>query len=133
MNMLEQQFMQQVPSLLKDMSKSLKAIASGSQAAVPEGHVWVFTAEQTCDYVTEDVIVRVFSTEEKARLHLHDFIHKVDDSVSTVVDDCVPIADYVALHNWDVEYDDPDHFRAYPEGSYPEDHIECMITRCEVG
>lgn len=128
----EQRFLEQVPSLLRDMSKSLEIIAGKKQAEKPEKYVWVFTAEQAWDYVTEDVIVRTFDSEKKARKFLHDFVYKPASDGSIEDSDEESIAKYAKRKGWDVECDEPDHYRAYPEGSYPEEHIECRITKCKV-
>ena len=42
------------------------------------------------------------------------------------------IAEYVKKHDWEVEMDEPGLYRAYNEGYYPTDHVECTITECEI-
>lgn len=88
--------------------------------------VYVFTAEQAYDYTVEDVVVRVFVTEEAARKFLYDFIHKGSDDKSESIED------FVMRKGWEVEMNDPDLYRAFPFGRYPVSHIECTITKCEI-
>ena len=89
-------------------------------------YVWVFTAEQAYDYTVEDVVVRVFATEEAACKFLYDFIHEGSD------DESESIEDFVMRKGWEVEINDTDLYRAFPCGRYPESHIECTITKCEI-
>jgi len=126
--------MEQVPSLLRDISRSLKAIAEKRQAEEPAGCVWVFTAEQTYDMENFDVVVRTFFTEEIARRFLHDFVYAPasDGSLTGTDTDEESLADFVEKDHWVVEYDEPDFYMAYPEGCYQSDHIECRITKCEI-
>lgn len=87
-------------------------------------YVWVFTGEQAYDSDVENVIVRVFATEEAACKFLHDFIHEGDDDES--------LEDFVTQKGWEVEINEPDLYRAFPWGRYPESHIELTITKCEI-
>lgn len=123
MMVLEQRFMERVPNLLHDISESLKTIAACKQAVEPESYVWVFTAEQAYCSETYDVVVRVFSTEDKAREFMHGFIHEDGDE---------PIVRFVERHGWSVEFDEPDHYMACEDMSYPECHVECTITKCKI-
>lgn len=86
--------------------------------------VYVFTAEQAYNSAVEDLVVRVFATEEAARKFLYDFIHERCDDES--------IEDFVMRKGWEVEMNEPDLYRAFPCGRYPESHIECTITKCEI-
>lgn len=124
--------MEQVPSLLHDISKSLKTIAEKEQAKESAKCVYVFTAEQAWDYTCEDIIVRVFDSAEKARKCLHDFIYAPASDGSVVDSDKMSVAQYVEREGWEVEYDEPDRYKAYIPGSYADSHIECTITKCTV-
>lgn len=86
-------------------------------------NVWVFTAEQACDGEVADIIVKAFGTEADAQEYMHKFIHEDGDE---------SIADYVKRKSWEVEMDEPDLYRAYEDGCYLTDHIECTITECEI-
>lgn len=89
-----------------------------------EGKVWVFTAEQAWRGEVADTIVRAFDTEDAARKYLHDFL--LDDGGEE------SIRDYVKSKDWDVEFDEPDLYRAYEEGYYVNNHVELTITKCEI-
>ena len=95
-------------------------------------YVWVFTAEQAYDYDSYDVIVRTFATEESARRFLHDFVYAPASDGTIVDSEEESIAQYAERNGWDVEYDEPDFYMAHAEGSYPSDHVECRITKCEI-
>lgn len=86
--------------------------------------VYVFTAEQVWDYDVQDTIIKVFAAEQAARSYMHDFIYKSDGDES--------IAEYVERKGWETEFDEQDLYRAYREGYYGSDHIECQITKCEI-
>ena len=124
MTVLEQRFMERVPSLLHDIAESLATIAGKMADKEPQvKKVWVFTAEQAWDGEAADVIVKTFATEQAAQKHLHDFVYNDGDET---------IAEYVKKHDWKVEMDEPWLYRAYDEGRYPTDHVECTITECEI-
>ena len=86
--------------------------------------VYVFTAEQAWDGEVADTIVKTFRTREAAREFMHKFIHDSMNDEST--------ADYVKRKGWEVEVDEPDMYRAYPDGYYPTNHIELTITECNI-
>lgn len=86
--------------------------------------VYVFTADQAWDGEVADTIVRTFRTREAAREFMHKFIHNSMNDEST--------ADYVKRKGWEVEVDEPDLYRAYPDGYYPTNHIELTITECNI-
>ena len=86
--------------------------------------VYVFTAEQAWDGEIADTIVRTFRKKETAHELMHKFIHDSMNDEST--------ADYVKRKGWEVEVDEPDLYRAYPDGYYPTDHIELTITECNI-
>lgn len=121
MTVLEKQFMEQVPSLLRDISKSLKAIAGNDTAREPEC-VWVFTADQVYDFEACDVVVKVFTTEDAARKFLQDFVHDAGDD---------SIENQAMRNGWEIDAS-PDVYCAYCHGSYSSDHVECTITKCQI-
>jgi len=89
-----------------------------------KNYVWVFTAEQAWDGEVADTITKVFSTEEKAVKYMHDFIHNENSDES--------IVDYVERKGWETEYDEPMLYRAYEDGYYATNHIECQVNKCEI-
>lgn len=121
MTVLEQRFMQQVPGLLHDIAESLKTIAK--KVAEEPKYVWVFTAEQTYGYEVLDVIVQAFGTEDAAHEFLHDFVYGGGDD---------SIANMVKTRDWEVEVDEAELYRAFPEGRYAEEHVELTITKCKI-
>lgn len=88
--------------------------------------VWVFTAEQASDGDVEDIIIETFKTQQAADGYLHDFIHKKDEDKEESV------LQYVERRKWKTSIDCPELFRAYKDGSYATDHIECTITKCKM-
>lgn len=86
-------------------------------------YVWVFTGEQAWDGEEADVVVRSFGTEKAARKFMQEFIHDNSDE---------SIAEYVERKGWEVEYDEPDLYRAFEDGYYNSNHIELTITKCEI-
>lgn len=115
--------MERVPGLLHDLTEAIQGLAERMPEKDPE-YVWVFTAEQAYDYVVEDVVVKTFRTERSAQDFLYDFIHDGADGES--------IVEHANENGWDVEFDEPDHYRAFTPGSYAEDHVECSITKCKI-
>lgn len=89
----------------------------------PNQEVWVFTAEQAWDGEAAETIVKAFPTKEAAQEYMHHFIHEDGDE---------SVADYVERKGWCVEQDEPDFYRAYEEGRYSTDHIECTLTECKI-
>ena len=122
MTVLEQRFMERVPGLLHDLTEAIQGLTEAVKPKQEPEHVWVFTAEQAYDYCSCEVVVKTFGTEESARRFLHDFIHEGDDSIARCVEE----------KGWCVDSDEPDHYMAYREGSYPQDHVDCTITKCEI-
>jgi len=104
---LEQQFMQQVPSLLHDISGSLKAIAENGQAKEPAG-IWVLFSESLYDYQLMSRSIQVFTGEAEAREAFKD---AVADARRMAEDDNYVIGD-----------DEDSFFEAYPDGSWGTSH-----------
>lgn len=121
MTILEQRFMEMVPNQLRDICQTLKVIADSIKAQTMQT-VWVFTAEEASGGSVEDTIVKAFPTEEAAQEYMHHFIYEDGDET---------IAAYVKRNGWEVEMDEPDIYRAYSDGYYCTDHVECTITKCE--
>jgi hypothetical protein len=121
MTLLEQKFFEMVPSALRGIENALTSIANKMAAQQPE-YVWVFTAEQTADDDTFDLITKVFATEQAARKYLDEFVHDDDEGELA----------YAKKRGWTVEYDEPDHYRAYEEGYYLGNHTEAKIEKQEV-
>lgn len=115
MNIIEQRFMESVPSTLHDIAKSLETIAKQKEEPKPQT-VWVFCADQVCDDDVFDVIMEVFSTEDAALNHLHEFVHGDDGELA-----------YAKKRGWTVEYDEPNHFKSYEDGYYSGNHTECTV------
>ena len=84
-------------------------------------YVWVFTADQIADADVMDIITRVFETEQSALDCLYEFVHGDDGELA-----------YAEKRGWKVEYDKPDHFRAYEEGYYCQNHTEATVEMIEV-
>ena len=124
MTVLEQRFMERVPGLLHDLTEAIHGLTDAVKPKQEEpGHVWVFTAEQAYVGSIYDTIVMTFKTQDAARRFLHDFIHEDGDE---------SITEYVKEHEWDVEVDKPDLYKAYEPGYYAQGHVECTITKCEI-
>ena len=85
--------------------------------AEPE-YVWVFTADQVADDDAFDVITEVFATEEAAKEHLHEFVYGDEGEL-----------EYAEKRGWTVEYNEPDHYRAFEEGYYSGNHTELTIEK----
>lgn len=85
--------------------------------------VWVFTAEQAWDGEVAETIVEVFNTEEDAIKYLHNFVK--EDGIDSIIE-------YVKRNGWEVEFDTDTLYRAFKNGYYGTDHIECSITKCAV-
>ena len=83
--------------------------------------VWVFTAEQAWDGEVAETIVEVFNREEDAIKYLHTFV-KED----------VEYVEYIKRNEWEVEFDTDTLYRAFKNGYYLTDHVECNITKCTV-
>ena len=71
MTVLEQRFMERVPSLLSDIANSLKTIAA-VKSAEERKKVYVVTFLNDFKYGPPGVSVNVFATEEEARKCLDD-------------------------------------------------------------
>ena len=84
-------------------------------------YVWVFTADQVADDDVFDVITEVFATEEAAKEHLHEFVYGDEGEL-----------EYAKKRGWTVEYNEPDHYRAFEEGYYSGNHTEATIEKREV-
>lgn len=84
-------------------------------------YVWVFTADQVADDDVFDVITEVFATEEAAKKHLHEFVYGDEGEL-----------EYAKKHGWTVEYNEPNHYRAFEEGYYSDNHTEATIEKREV-
>ena len=126
MTVLENRFYEIVPTALWNISKTNEAILKILAERLPEEkqYVWVFTAEQAWEGDTEDTIVRTFATEEAARKHLQEFITGDGEDES--------IRQYVERKGWEVDCDEPDHYRVFEDGYYANNHIECTIIKCEI-
>lgn len=83
--------------------------------------MWVFYADQVADCEVLEPIVAVFSTEEAARKHLHEFVHGDEGEY-----------EYATKRDWTIEHDEPDFFQAYEEGYYNGNHTEATIERHQV-
>jgi hypothetical protein len=81
----------------------------------------VFTADQVADDDVFDVITEVFATEEAAKEHLHEFVYGDEGEL-----------EYAEKRGWTVEYNEPDHYRAFEEGYYSGNHTELTIEKKEV-
>lgn len=125
MTVLEERFMAQVPGTLREIAEALKTISKKMgdepKAEKPANSVWVFVADQTYDCVSEDILVEVFATKEAAIKYLHQFVREEGDESSV---------DYAKKNGWVIEHDEPDLFRAYRDGCYATDHIECQVHEC---
>ena len=84
-------------------------------------YVWVFTADQAYDGEVLDKITKAFSTEEKAKAYMHDFVHGEDGEYQ-----------FAQKHGWDIDVDNPDHFVAYEEGYYNSSHTEAEVIQLQV-
>lgn len=84
-------------------------------------YVWIFTADQAYKDEVLDKIIKVFSTEEKAKAYMHDFVHGEDGEYQ-----------FAQEHGWDIEVDTPDHFMAYEEGYYNGNHTEAEVIMLKV-
>lgn len=78
--------------------------------------VWVFCADQISDADVMDVITEVFFKEEDALKYLHDFVHGDEGEY-----------EYAKKRGWMIEYDEPNHFRAYEDGHYCHNHTEATV------
>lgn len=87
----------------------------------PKQTVWVFYADQVADCEVLEPVVEVFSTEEAARKHMHEFVHGDEGE-----------HEYAEKRGWTIEDDDPDHFQAFEEGYYAGNHTEATIEKKEV-
>lgn len=115
MNIIEQRFMESVPSTLHDIAKSLETIAGKKQATEP-AEIWVLFAESLCDYELMGRYIHVFTSEDAARM---EFKRYVDTSRKTA-----------KANGWEIGTDDDDFFEAYPEGEWGKSHetIELQKT-----
>lgn len=92
MTVLEQRFMERVPNLLRDISKSLETIAA-VKSAEERKKVYVVTFLNDCEWELPNVSVNVFATEEEARKCLDDEWQMLtsgqeyDEEVSKINDD----------------------------------------------
>lgn len=88
-------------------------------------YVYVFTAEQAWDFEVADTIVKVFATMKAATDYLHNFLHDGEGSGESLLQ-------YVENEGWVTECNSKTLYRAYRDGYYATDHIELMITKCEI-
>lgn len=107
MNIIEQRFMESVPSTLHDIAKSLETIACKKQATEP-AEIWVLFAESLCDYEFIGRYIHVFTSEDAAR---KEFKRYVDTSRKTA-----------KSNGWKIGADNDDFFEAYPEGEWDTSH-----------
>lgn len=121
MTVLEQKFLEMVPNTLRSISKSLESIDKKIAVEQPARYVWVFTADQVADGDAMDVITEVYATEEAARQHMHEFVYADDGELL-----------YAKKRGWEVEINEPDHFRSFEEGYYTDNHTEATIEKKEV-
>ena len=84
-------------------------------------YVWVFTVDQAYDGEVLDKIIKVFSTEEKVKACMHDFVHGKDGEYQ-----------FAQKHGWEIAVDNPDHFMAYEEGYYNNNHTEAEVIMLKV-
>lgn len=84
-------------------------------------YVWVFTVDQAYDGEVLDKIIKAFSTEEKAKACMHDFVHGKDGEYQ-----------FAQKHGWEIAVDNPDHFMAYEEGYYNSNHTEAEVIMLKV-
>lgn len=86
--------------------------------------VYVFTAEQAYKGDFEDTIVKVFTTEDKAKAFMEKFLNEEEDGES--------IKGWIkGQYDWHITSDDPTLFRANERMDYPNNHVECTIWECE--
>ena len=107
MTIIEQRFMESVPSTLHDIAKSLETIAGKKQATEP-AEIWVLFAESLCDYELMGRYIHVFTSEDDAR---KEFKRYVDTSRKTA-----------NANGWEIGADNDDFFEAYPEGEWGTSH-----------
>lgn len=86
--------------------------------------VWVFTAEQAWDGEITDIIVKVFSNERSAVNHMRNFLCNGGGEESVV--------EFVERKGWVTEIDNPLFYRAYEDGYYATNHVECTVDKYEV-
>ena len=84
-------------------------------------YVWVFTAEQAYNGEVFNKLTMAFSTEEKAKAYMHDFVHGKYGEYQ-----------YAQKHGWNIDVDNPDHFMAYEEGYYNSNHTEAEVIMLKV-
>ena len=84
-------------------------------------YVWVFTADQAYEDEVLDKIIKAFSTEEKAKAYMYDFVHGEDGEYQ-----------FAQNHGWNIAVDNPDHFMAYEEGYYNSNHTEAEVIMLKV-
>ena len=84
-------------------------------------YVWMFIADQAYKDEVLDKITKVFSTEEKAKAYMHDFVHGKDGEYQ-----------FAQKHGWEIAVDNPDHFMAYEEGYYNSNHTEVEVIQLQV-
>lgn len=87
----------------------------------PKQKVWVFYADQVSDCDVLEPVVELYSTEEAARKHMHEFVHGNEGEY-----------EYAEKCGWTIDDDDPDHFQASEEGYYAGNHTEATIEEKEV-
>lgn len=107
MNIIEQRFMESVPSTLHDIAKSLETIAGKKQATEP-AEIWVLFAESLCDYELIGRHIQVFTSEDDARKEFKR---------------CADISRQTAKSNgWEIGTDNDDFFEAYPQDDWCTSH-----------
>jgi len=103
---IEQKFLERVPSLLQDIAKSAAAIAENVK---PVQKVWVLHRECVIDYELSSREIKIFRSEEAAR---KEFKEKAKHDRK-----------YCCTSEWEVGTDDEDNFDAYEDGRYAQNHI----------
>lgn len=107
MTIIEQRFMESVPSTLHDIAKSLETIAGKKQATKP-AEILVLFVESLCDNELMERHIHVFTSEDAARKEFKRYAN---------------ISRQTAKSNgWEIGTDDDDFFEAYPEGEWGTSH-----------
>ena len=83
--------------------------------------VWFFTADQAYEGAVSNKITKAFSTEEKAKAYMYDFVHGEGGEYQ-----------FAQKYGWNIDVDNPDHFRTYEEGYYFSNHTEAEVLQLEV-
>lgn len=84
-------------------------------------YVWIFTADQAYEGAVFNKITKAFSTEEKAKAYMYDFVHGEGGEYQ-----------FAQKYGWNIAVDNPDHFMTYEEGYYISNHTEAEVLQLEV-